>query len=222
MPNAKDITGQRFGKLVVLKRIKNDKDGNAMWECRCDCGNLHVVMGSRLRKGQCRSCGCLQKEIVSKNSFIHGMSGGGKWERTSLYRSWNAMKQRCVNPNNAEYSHYGGRGISYCKEWEDFSNFMKWALNNGWKSGLTIDRIDNDKGYSPDNCRWVTRAEQNRNQSRTHIIMDGDKRLTASQVGKMIGVSSHTMAKWCREENIKTLSDALERKSRMRSGNHGK
>lgn len=220
MPNAKDITGQRFGRLVALKRVENDKDGNAMWQCRCDCGNFCTVMGSSMRKGNSKSCGCLQKEAVSRNNFKHGSAN--RKDRSAIYRSWNAMKQRCNNPNCGEYMHYGGRGISYCKEWEDFSNFMQWALKNGWKSGLTIDRIDNDKGYYPDNCRWITRAEQNRNQSRTHIIMDGDKRLTASQVGKMIGVSSHTMAKWCREENIKTLSDALERKSRMRSGSHGK
>ena len=144
-----------------------------------------------------------------------------KRERDRLYQVYCGMKSRCYNPNVKCYKNYGGRGITICDEWlNDFEAFKKWMLEHGYdysksRKEQQIDRKDNDKGYSPDNCRWVTRAEQNRNQSTTHKITDGDKTYTATQVAKIIGVSSFTMAKWCREENIKTLDEAFKRRELM-------
>lgn len=146
-----DLTGKNFGRWTVLERASNDKNGQAHWMCQCACGREKIVYGNSLRSGhsrQCRHCG--NKE----NTFKHGLSG------TPLYNVLNDMIQRCENPNNKDYKHYGGRKIKICPEWrEDFAVFAAWALANGYKEGLSIDRIDNDKGYFPENCQWITQSE---------------------------------------------------------------
>jgi hypothetical protein len=155
-----DLTAQRFGRLVVERRIDNDKHGGTRWMCMCDCGKISVCLPSNLRGGRSKSCGCLNKEVAVKTRTTHNMSG------TKEYVTWRNMKTRCENPNSTAYKYYGGRGITICKEWLD--SFEAFYRDMGDKpEGLSIDRIDNDGGYSPDNCRWATQSEQCFNQRRS-------------------------------------------------------
>jgi len=154
-----DMTGQRFGRLVVIERAEN-KGHETAWLCRCDCGKKAIVIGRNLRrKNGTKSCGCLSVETLVGRNTTHKGTG------TRLYIIWRGMKARCYNPKAHEYENYGGRGIKVCAEWlHNFGSFQKWALAHGYQDDLTLDRIDNDKGYSPDNCRWATVTEQNRNR----------------------------------------------------------
>jgi len=153
-----DLTGQRFGRLVVIERAEN-KGGHAGWLCQCNCGKDVIVSSSSLRRGLSQSCGCKRREEISCLRSKH------KGTKTRLYNIWQNMLKRCNNPHSSRYSDYGGRGITVCDEWlHDFIAFRDWALTHGYRDYLTIDRINNDKGYSPDNCRWATVAEQNRNK----------------------------------------------------------
>lgn len=159
-----DLSQQRFGRLTALA-LHHNNHGRPYWLCQCDCGKQIVVFAGSLKSGNTSSCGCLHRELLSSASKTHGDSG------TRLYHVWKAMHGRCYNPNNKNYSLYGGRGIIVCDEWlKDFSVFKQWAIQNGYEAGLTIDRINGDLNYCPDNCRWVTQKEQTRNVSRNHVI----------------------------------------------------
>ena len=162
----KELIGQRFGRLTVLKELPIiiTESGNTVRKCLCicDCGNTKEIRTYDLKSNKTKSCGCIQKEKAGARFRTHGKSN------TKLYHTWFDMKHRCLNKNNSEYKNYGGRGIGVCEEWlgeAGFFNFEKWALNNGYKTGLTLDRIDNNSNYAPDNCRWVTMKEQQRNRS---------------------------------------------------------
>lgn len=153
-----DLTGRRFGHLVVLGRAKSN-DKNSSWLCKCDCGKTSVVSAPNLKSGATQTCGCGVIKATVNRSTKHSCS------KTKLYDVWIHIKMRCRNRNDGSYEDYGGRGIDICDEWESsFEAFRKWALSNGYKEGLTIDRIDNDKNYCPDNCRWTTRLVQNNNR----------------------------------------------------------
>lgn len=153
MPSFIDLNGQRFGKWKVLSRANSGKNGHIHWLCQCDCGRKRIVHGRNLRNGTSPGCQfCGRKE--RKPNFKHGLS------RTKLYRVWKSMIERCEKLNSQAYGRYGRKGIKTCKEWrKNFKAFYNWAIANGYKEGLTIDRINNDKGYSPDNCQFITRSE---------------------------------------------------------------
>lgn len=156
-----DLTGQRFGRLEVIAQADNNEAGLTCWVCKCDCGNTKIICGKSLRKGHSKSCGCWKKELLTevKPAKTHGLYG------TRLSRIWRNMKNRCYNPNDPNYKFYGSRGITVCAEWlNDFQAFYDWAISHGYRDDLSIDRIDNDKGYSPDNCRWVTMKVQATNR----------------------------------------------------------
>ena len=153
-----DLTGKKFGRLTVLRRAESINK-RTLWLCRCECGNKVVVEAYNLKTGHTQSCGCLQREATSEANKTHGKT------HSRLYRIWICMQNRCYRRSYHAYKHYGGRGITVCDEWlHNFQTFYDWAMTNGYRDDLSIDRIDTNKGYSPDNCRWTTMAEQNKNK----------------------------------------------------------
>lgn len=176
----KDLSGKRFGRLTVLG-IADRGSRKTYWVCQCDCGNVKTVRSDSLQIGAIKSCGCLKKEQDAINltaNHSHKMSG------TRIYQTWQGMKARCNNVHDVRYHDYGGRGITVCREWENnFNSFYKWAVENGYSDDLTIDRIDNNKGYSPDNCRWADSITQSNNRR--------------SNIKITIGNSTRSLMEWC-------------------------
>lgn len=161
MHNLIDISGQRFGRLVAVSQNGRDQHGQVVWLCRCDCGAIVSCLSANLRYGRTLSCGCLRRD----NGVLHAISLTKHGQHdTRLYRIWNTMKNRCQNKNTKNYFRYGGRGIVVCEEWQQFIPFYEWAISHGYDEHLTLDRIDNYLGYSPENCRWVTMKEQQNNK----------------------------------------------------------
>ena len=178
-----NLTGQRFGKLVVVDRAKDHIQQNGrkiiQWLCKCDCGNTAIVRANNLKTGHSKSCGCTNDK--------HGLS------RTRLYPVWYSMKHRCYNPNDKQYKDYGGRGITVCDEWHDLRNFYKCAFANGYDENAefgicTIERIDTNRNYEPSNCKWVTQKEQANNKRNNHLITYNGK--------------TQSLAQWADEYNI--------------------
>ena len=169
-----DLTGKIFGRLTVIKQVSNPYKGDhhACWLCKCSCGKETVVPSNSLLKGNTSSCGCGSLENARKQGGVNKTHGDAYYKnRHRLFTIWNNMKQRCYNLKNPRYKNYGGNGITMCKDWKDsYITFKKWALNNGYKPGLSIDRIDNNKGYYPENCRWATQKEQQNNKTTNHYI----------------------------------------------------
>lgn len=157
-----NISGKRFGRLSVIEFSHTTNYGKSMWKCRCDCGREKIVMGSHLTSGATQSCGCLGKERRAIRSTTHGK------HNSKIYGVWAGMKDRCNNPNNKHYNNYGRRGIAVCNEWlNSFQAFLDWAMANGYSEGLTIERKDTNGNYCPENCKWASRVEQNRNKRNT-------------------------------------------------------
>lgn len=189
---ARDLTGKRFGRLVVLYRDKDNVSPSGyksvMWRCKCDCGNEITVRAKSLVNGMTKSCGCFRREEMARKASKHNGFG------TRLYHIWDSMRQRCNNPRNNAYCNYGGRGIKICKEWDNFSNFREWALQTGYdetapRGKFTIDRIDVNGDYSPNNCRWADMKEQTKNRRESiYLVYNGQRK---------------TLMEWCQLLDIK-------------------
>lgn len=181
-----DIKGKRFGKLVAIKDTGVSKNQKAVWECVCDCGKIVFVAQDKLKSGHTTSCGCKKRNGVAHKT--HGMTC------TRLYRIWKSMKKRTTNPHSSQYRDYGGRGIEICEEWKNsFEQFRDWSMENGYRSNLTIDRIDNNKGYSPNNCRYVTMKTQANNTRRNRFIRYGGEERTVSEWAEKTGIKRSTL-----------------------------
>lgn len=154
MPRKIDLTGQRFGRLVVLQEAGHNRSKKTRWICRCDCGAAVTTCTAYLRNGDTTSCGC----GATSNGLTHGHKRMGKASRT--YRIWSGMLTRCTNKNAKDYKFYGGKGISVCDRWHDFENFLH-DMGEA-PAGASIDRIDANRGYEPSNCRWLEHAENSR------------------------------------------------------------
>ena len=203
-----DITGQRFGRLLVVERAESLPRG-AAWMCKCDCGAYIKVAASKLRNAHTRSCGCLVTDTIGSLNKTYGMS------KSRLHYIWGNMKSRCYNPNNAHYVDYGGRGITICDVWRnDFTAFVDWAYGSGYAADLSIDRVNNDGNYEPGNCRWATAKEQanNRRSSKLHLFRGEEKSI--SEWGRIYGQNAHTVL--YRIRHGWSLEDALTRQSRSR------
>lgn len=196
------MIGMHFGRLVVIENVTDV--GRSRFLCRCSCGNKKIVRMDHLRRGLVLSCGCFRKEITAERSTKHGM------KNTRLYRCWRNMKTRCYNPNGAEFSLYGGRGITVCEEWQTFEPFYEWAMANGYRDDLSIDRIDNDGNYEPSNCKWSTQKEQALNRSTnimityngiTKHISEWDKDIGSAKSGR---VRARLNAGWSTEKAVTT------------------
>lgn len=170
-----DITGYKYNMLTVLRRVDNDKNGQSRWECKCDCGNITVAKGANLKNGAVKSCGCLLHKAPKNKK--HGESN------TPLYQMWISMIYRCHNEKNQAYKFYGARGIRVCEEWHDYEAFKRWVEETKPEGKYTIERIDANGDYCPDNCTWITMSEQaNNRRSNILIRYNGEE---------------HNLMKWC-------------------------
>lgn len=197
-----DLTGNKYGRLTVIERSESyiSKSGipKVKWLCKCDCGNTVNVLGVDLRRGNTKSCGCLnlEKSIekISHYNKEHKSIHGHRNDR--LYFIWESMKQRCNNPNCKEYNYYGAEGKIVCEEWQEFMPFYDWSMANGYADNLTIERIDRKKGYSPDNCKWATRKEQANNRRSNQLIEYKGRTQTMKQWAEEFGINYNTL--WSR------------------------
>ncbi len=182
MPKREDIKDKRFGMLKILEYV-HTRNGKAYWLCRCDCKNEKIIDGASIRNEDTKSCGCYRSMFFMK----HGMS------RTKTYQSWSLMKQRCLNPKNDRYKNYGGRGITFCKRWSNFKNFLE---DMGEKpKGLTLERINNNGNYEPSNCKWATPKEQSNNMRRNVLIKFRGKTGTISYWAEKMNIERYSLGR---------------------------
>lgn len=197
MGNVKDITGMQFNDWTVIAEYGRNKSGGATFLCRCVCGTERVVDGRSVRTGTSKGCGCKRSAKVLEASKKVTVKHGGRGER--LYGVWIGIKERCNNPNSKFYSRYGGRGIKMCDEWNaSYKAFREWAIRHGYDSNAakyecTIDRIDNNAGYSPENCAWVTQKRQCNNRSSNHLVTFNGTSHTLSRWSEITGIRKDTL-----------------------------
>ena len=209
----KDITGQRFGRLVALEHVGFSSNRVTLWKCRCDCGNTIIVREGNLNSGKSQSCGCLNVERTKEANLRHGMA------HTRLYNIWSKMKERCYNTTRKAYKNYGGKGVHVCDEWRnDFQKFYDWAINNGYKENLTIDRINSNGNYEPSNCRWITLSENTRLKYESDFITVRNLSLTIHDWANRIGLSQKTLRDRYKEHGKSWIQDAI--KSALETGDN--
>lgn len=191
-----NIQGEKYGRLLVIDYTRKSTTGNAMWMCRCECGNSKEVASGHLRSGHTTSCGCRQKERAGEANTTHGL------RKDPLYETWASIKRRCYNKNVNSYNDYGGRGIKMCNDWKNnFVAFFTWAKSSNYKKGLSIERIDVNGNYCPENCTWIPRCEQSKN-TRKSVVYNGE---TARQASFRLGgseclVTARIKLGWSKEE----------------------
>lgn len=195
-----DITGQKFNRLTAIERKYYETEKRYFWVCRCDCGNIvEKVRAHNLKSGNTKSCGCLNSELTTERNTKHGLVKHDAEGKPRLYKIWIDMRRRCNNPNRDDYKNYGGRGISVCDEWNDYAKFKEWAENNGYTDELSIDRKDVNGNYCPENCQWITLAEQAKNKQNTHWITYDNKTQSLTDWAKEMGVPRQTVSNRARK-----------------------
>ena len=183
MSKLKDLQGQTFGSWFVEEYDKS----KSRWKVKCTCGNIGFVKSYTLTSGISTRCCKCRNQVVGKKNTTHGLTSH------KLYGVWNTMNQRCSNPNNTKYHNYGHRGITVCDDWKDFRTFYNWALSNGYSEGLTIDRIDVNGNYEPNNCRWVTMKIQGSNTTKNHRIEFNGENHTITEWSEITGIQRKTL-----------------------------
>lgn len=197
-----DLLNQRFGRLRVIERMPNNKKNQAVWKCQCDCGRIVIVASGHLRSGHTQSCGCYGRQMASEYHTTHGMKG------TKLFSVYHTMKGRCYNPSDHKYHRYGMRGIKMCDEWlNNPESFYDWALANGYKEGLSIDRINNDGNYCPENCRWVDAKTQANNKSNNTRYEYNGMIKTISEWADYLGITYTAAKSRIKRGNFDSLYD---------------
>lgn len=200
-----DLSGKRFGRWTVIERVYQEGMTGTLFKCECDCGNTGVVSSSTLLKGKSKSCGCYQKIYDAESNKTHGMSG------TRIWRIWSCMKARCNNEKDTTYQYYGARGIKVCDDWNNsFESFHEWSVDNGYNENLTLDRIDVDGNYEPENCRWITMKEQGSNRRNNVLYELNGQKKTLPQWGEEYGIDYRKVyrrmyySKWDLEKALTT------------------
>jgi hypothetical protein len=207
----RDLSGEKFHSLTVIRATSHAEWGWLNWLCKCDCGKEVVVAGYRLVQGKIQSCGCARGKAAKHNGCANGKS-------EPIYQLWHHMKQRCYRKRNDNYATYGGRGITVCDEWRDnYPAFREWAIANGYRKGLQIDRIDNDGPYSPDNCQFTSPAKNTQKQPQVKLtprrvlvirrLMERTT-LTAEEVGRLFGVTRSAVTAINRRERWASVTEA--------------
>ena len=203
MSNLVDMIGKRFGMATVVSRAGTNRQGEAMWQCLCDCGNKFITRGANLRTGNTKSCGCYMAISASKQFKTHGMT------KSRIYYIWSSMKQRCTNERCKEFRFYGHRGIGMCAEWMKFEAFARWAFENGYQENLTIERMDCNGNYEPCNCTFIPLREQGRNTRTVLRITTPDGYVTATEAAELLKVSHSTIERIFRLEGVSTIDDII-------------
>lgn len=209
MRKYKDLTGERFGRLVVIKHAYQE-GARHYWLCKCDCGNEKLILGCSLKYGKTKSCGCLAREkTIERNKLTKSTH---KMSNTRIFKTWMRMKSRCLNQNTKDYKNYGGRGITICQEWlDDFMNFYNWSMANGYKDTLSIDRINVNGNYEPSNCRWATIKVQNNNKRSCCFIEFNGEKHSIAEWSKKLKINKNTLQSRLKRYGW-SIEDVLKRK----------